>query len=267
MKRAFISLVLGLFVISTHAAPTMLEAVQTGGFFADAPPSNLPEFQNYFVGYGTTPGFGRTSERRSFFWFDLSELDGPVTSASLHLTLPFGGLIFGKGPGDPSAGPLADDPFEVFQLSATPFPGGVVTMPGMPDPLADSIFASFAGPPIADPLIFGGGGLPASEIVIPLNALGLGFLNSKIGLDLVLTGFMPSWSYDSRLTPSGDLVEGSELIFGLTDVHDGDVPKPYLTFEFGEDETPVPEVMSPLINGGVAALLVAATKFRRTQKS
>lgn len=267
MKRLFLSLELGLFVITSSAAPSMLEAVQTGGFYADAPPDNSPGFQNYFVGYGTTPGFGRTSERRSFFWFDLSELDAPVTGASLHLTLPFGGLIFGKGPGDPMAGPIADDLTEIFQLSATPFSGAAVTMPGMPDPMADTLFATFAGPPIADPVVFGGGALPSPEIVIPLDALGLSFLNSKIGLDIVLTGWMPSWSFDPRPAPPGSSVaffEASELIFGLTDVHTGAVPKPFLTFEFGDggEEAAVPEHTSALVTGMVL-LSFFALKRRR----
>jgi hypothetical protein len=56
-----------------------------------------------------------TPERRSFFWFSLAGIPaGTIDSATLSLTLPFGGLIFGKGLGDPLAGPVPDDPFEEF---------------------------------------------------------------------------------------------------------------------------------------------------------
>src|SRR5262245_41016685 len=96
----------------------VVESAQVGGFFAGgATPDNSPSFQNYFVGYGSLSGGGRTPERRSFFHFDLSGVSGDIVSATLELKLVMpGGLKFGKGPGDPMMGPIPDDSMEEFQL-------------------------------------------------------------------------------------------------------------------------------------------------------
>lgn len=227
-----------------------LSAAQAGGYYAGSPPDNLAEFQNYFVGYGTSPGSPRTPERRSFFVFDLAPVDRTIASASLHLTLKFGGLIYGKGPGDPAAGPVLDDPVEEFVVGVSPFPTALVTSPGVgadPATVAD-IFASFAATPVSDPFTFS----PATpimtdpltgdaEISIPLTAPGIAALNAASGVSgkIVLTGWMPTWSPDARTAP-GDpakLFEGSELIFGFSDVHSGLVPAPVLELTLA----PVPE--------------------------
>jgi hypothetical protein len=235
------------------------ESVQVGGFYAGgATPDNSPTFQNYYVGYGSLTGGGRTPERRSFFHFSLPGLSGDVVSATLTLKLVIpGGLKFGKGPGDP-AGPLPDDPFEEFQLGATFFPPSMVTSPTLTFPEITAIFSSFDDAPMAAPYAFGGGG--AMETVeISLSAPGLTLLETFAGGDVVLTGWMPTWSFDSRIVPGSMppmFAEGSELIFGLTDVSSG-FAKPVLTIT-----TAVPEAGAAWLLGA-AALSCAGFRLRR----
>lgn len=252
-----------------HAAEVTLPAVQTGGFYADGGKNNDPAFQNYFVGYGTTPGFPRTAERRSFFHFDLSSLAGagPLVSATLHLRLPFGGLIFGKGPGDPFAGPLPSDPSETFALGVVHVPSAIVTSPALTGPevmLLFSMLDDFAvaaptvlvdGVPLPEP---GDGGPPI--VSIALDGLGLAELSARLGGEIVLSGWMPSWSEDFRIGPGGGLVEGSELMFGLTDVHALDLLRPKLTLGF-RDAGVVPLPSSAAL--AAAALALLAWRRRR----
>src|SRR5688572_24622551 len=79
MKKIWLTAILVAASVCTtpHAAVVSIDALQTGGFYADGSADNTPGFQNYFVGYGTTPGFGRTPERRSFFWFSLAGISEP----------------------------------------------------------------------------------------------------------------------------------------------------------------------------------------------
>jgi hypothetical protein len=240
-----LSLLAGSFLASlggsAQAAVVSLDAIQTGGFYAGgATPDNLPGFQNYFVGYGTSPGGARTPERRSFFWFSLAGISTPIVSAKLDLTLPFGGLIFGAGPVDPTVG----DAMELFQLGATGFTPGDITSPSD----LDAIFAGLAAFPIAAPVCFDnstdgvdacpGPMPPPPPVVIDIGPSGLAFLNGHLGTDVILSGWMPTWSFDSRPDPSPppDFLEAGELIFGLTDVvspfgSSVDPPKLVLTTE------------------------------------
>ncbi len=54
--------------LPTAAAALSVElaSTQVGGFYADGGHDSLAGFQNYFVGYGTSPGSARTAERRAF---------------------------------------------------------------------------------------------------------------------------------------------------------------------------------------------------------
>jgi hypothetical protein len=265
----FVLLALGAVVGTAQAVG--IEATQVGGFTADGAKANDPAFQNYFVGYGTTPGFGRTPERRSFFVFDLPALPpgSVVAAATLELRLPFGGLIFGKGPGDPGPS-VPSDPFETFALT---LPLGVdkalVLSPGLTPPEVMALFATIAAAPAAaDPKTFGlGAPLPpdpdgkGAVIALSLGAPALAKLNASLGSDFVLTGWMPTWSEDLRPKPGdpGAFFEGSELIFGLTDVHAG-VPKPVLVL------TVVPEPASALLLGaGLFGLALSARARARAR--
>lgn len=253
MKHLAASLV-ALGVVAAASADVMvLDSIQVGGFFAEGLPSNLPHFQNYYVGYGTTPGFDRTPERRSFFWYDIPVIPGEILSAKLSLDLLVStSLIFGKGSGMPPD-PIPDDEFESFQLGVTTFSAGFVTKPDITVEEAAMVFDSFDDIDVAAEKVF----LKADPLPLPakieihLDAMGLMALSMKQGKDLVLTGWMPSWSHDDRKGPDGKFIEGSELIFGFSDVGSL-VPKPTLTIEYA----PVPEPATIAVLGfGVAAIL------------
>jgi len=253
-----------------QAGEVTLPAVQTGGFYADGGKNNDPAFQNYFVGYGTTPGFPRTGERRSFFHFDLSSLAGagPIVSATMHLRLPFGGLIFGAGPGDPLAGPLPTDPTETFSLGLVHLPSAIVTSPSLSGPEVMLLFSLMDDFAVAAPTVFvDGAGLPDPGdggppiVAIALDGLGLAELTARLGGEIVLTGWMPSWSEDFRTGPGGGLVEGSELIFGLTDVHALELLRPKLTITFRDAAAvPVPPTAA------LAALALGLLAWRRRRR-
>lgn len=273
MTRTLAASSLGLFLVAGPAAGATITiaATQTGGFYADGLPDNFPGFQNYHVGYGTSIGFERTSERRAFYWFEIPDLTAPIVGATVTLTLATpGGLIFGKGPGDPEAGPVADDPFETFVLSATPFGPEVITSPGLTLPEAAAIFGTFAGPALADPVTYGPGIMDPPDdgkVIMPLNGMGLAFLAGALGGDMIFTGFMPTWSHDERPEPGGDpgdYFEAHELFFALSDVHTG-FPAPVLTiFTADIEPEPVPEPGTALLLlGGGGVLTVCRWRRRR----
>lgn len=210
---------------------------QSGGVFADGGLNNGPSFQNYFVGYGTTPGFGRTAERRSFFVFDLPPLPAGwvLRAATLELQLPYGGLIFGKGPGEPGVDEVAPDPFETFQLGLLPVASSIVTDVTLPPAAGMLLFSMMDDLPVAAPRVFHFGDplhdipdgdvpVPPVTIAIELDAAGLSALAAAMGPaggEIVFSGWMPSWSHDERLNPTPPPLyfEASELIFGHTNVH------------------------------------------------
>jgi hypothetical protein len=115
-----------------------------------------------------------------------------------------------------------------------------------------------AGVPLPDP---GDGGPPIVDIA--LDAAGLAELSARLGAEVVLSGWMPSWSEDFRIDPaSGDLVEGSELIFGLTDVHAVDLLRPMLTLHFAAPAA-LPLPASPLLAVLALGAAWAASRWRR----
>ena len=270
-----VALLMSGIAANVNAGVTSIDASQVGGFYSDGSADNAASFQNYFVGYGTTPGFPRTEERRSFFTFDLSGITEPVTSASFSIFLPAFGLIFGTDclGADPCTGllPGTDDPgtpwddtdpgawptdtVEEFVLGHTPFSSTIVTDTMLPadDPGGldkKEIFDSFDDSPVAgslaitvsDPLDFSSGPI---EFVMELDATGIALLNDAIaaGGDFVLTGFMPTWSFEDRMTPLGDdLVEKSELMFGLSDLVTEGSPTSLTTpfLEITTSEVPLP---------------------------
>lgn len=220
------------------AVTVALASTQVGGFYADGGHDNLAGFQNYFVGYGTSPGSARTAERRSFFVFDLSGLAGPVSAASFSLTMPAFGVI-------------GDEPSEIFVLSASPVPASAVLDPVVAPGVAAGIFGSLGTGALVAPELGIDVGAPPSGLVLTLslNAVGLAAINAPHpGGLLVLGGRMASWSFDPD-----PLHEPHELLFGHSDVVFFGTPgvaKPILTL------TVVPEPAGwVLLLSGLALLL------------
>jgi len=102
-KKALIAAgVLTIFAVLTKADVIEVESFHLGAFYAVPDvgdpliPDNDLSFQNYFMGHTTVGGF-TTTERRTFFSFDLSSIvipDGEiVTGVSFELMLPFGGIL------------------------------------------------------------------------------------------------------------------------------------------------------------------------------
>jgi hypothetical protein len=248
-----------------------ITAAHVGGFYgdsghdgsdstADKTPDNTPSHENYFVGYSTSAGETRTPERRAFFVFPLSSVTGTVVSAelTLHLAGP-DAIHFGKGPGTPGVDAIAEDTTETFQLGVTSVPTPAILATPVDLSTAFGIFETFNDTPIAPPVTFGPGGMPPpmgmpAEVVIPLDAGGVAALNAALaGGDIVLTGWMPSWTEDFRLAPGAvdpdDWFEGSEFFFGFSDTHKT-FPKPFLSVTFA----PVPEAGAAKLLAGVAFL-------------
>jgi len=85
-----------------HASVIEVDSFHLGGFYAvpDAGPPLIPDndmlFQNYFMGHTTVGGF-TTTERRTFFSFDLSSVVVPegevIVGVDFELMLVFGGVL------------------------------------------------------------------------------------------------------------------------------------------------------------------------------
>lgn len=273
------SLVAGLLALAAGSAladgTVTLTQRQSGGIFADGGLNNGLGFQNYYVGYGTTPGFGRTAERRSFFVFDLPPLPAGwvLSGARLELQLPYGGLIFGKGPGEPGVDEVAPDPYESFQLGLLPVASAVVTDVTLPPAAGMLLFSMMDDLPVAMPRVFHFGDLlhdipdgdvpvPPVTIAIELDAAGLSALAAAMGPaggEIVFSGWMPSWSHDERLNPTPPPLyfEASELIFGHTNVH----VDPALASRLVLLAAPIPELPAAWL---WAAGLLALSAWRRS---
>lgn len=249
---------------TANAVVIEVSAMQVGGILGDGTKDNHPSHQNYFVGYGSGAApFSRSAERRSFFWFHMPTLTGPIMSAKLMLKMPFAeSLIFGKGPGEPGPSVPLDDS-ESFQLGFTMAPKDVVIDPdlGVPETLA--LFDDMDAHPIAAPKTFFKDvpyGFPMA-VEVDLDGSGISYISGSSGMDVVLTGSMPSWSFDDRLVPGGgDWFEKHELLFGHSEVLPGTVPMPTLMIEYA----PVPE---PATTAALGLGLVALLKKRARRRT
>ena len=254
MGRALCLALLISASVSARADIITTSSLHTGGFFADGGADNKIEHQNYFVGYGTPPGFGRTAERRSFFWYHVPTFAGEVVDATIKLKMLFStSLIFGLGPTPP-----IHDPTESFQLGYTTAPAPLVTSPTLTTPEKLAIFGSLDDHPIASPYEFSMAttyDFPFT-VEIHLDAAGKALISDHRGGDVVLSGWMPSWSLDMRTDPlTGKFLEEDELLFGFSDVPTL-VPAPELTIV-----TAVPEPSTWLV------LIAGAAGVTRVRKA
>lgn len=283
MRRLCAALTGFLLGISAASAETLeIFARQTGGFGEHAA-ENLPSFQNYFIGYASVSGGGgkvRTSERRSFFVFDIPTIDGAILSASLVLQLSESGLKYGLMPGDPDilcapypSVPVCkeaiSDPTETFAVGVTSIPSETVLSPVLDPGEVTMIWDSLASTKVGEYTFTKGFPPPSSpdpghlEIVTELAAPGLGAIETHEGGSLVLTGWMPTWSFDPRVDEAGVFFEGSEAIFMFSDVHAGVFTPPVLEIVYA----PVPEpARGLLLLAGLGALACGAG-IRRSHRT
>lgn len=250
------AVLLGVAFVAADARAIEVSAMQVGGILGDGSKDNLPSHQNYFVGYGSSSApFSRSAERRSFFWFHLPTHTAPIMSAKLLLKMPFSeSLIFGKGPGAPGPSVPLDES-ESFQLGFTIAPKDVVIDPHLGVTETMALFDDMDAHPIATPKTFFKD-VPYEfpmGVEIDLDAAGISLLSGHSGADVVLTGSMPTWSFDDRLAPGGaDWFEKHELLFGHSEILAGAVPVPTLSIEYAP--VPEPATLTALALGGVFAL-------------
>src|SRR5262249_30150636 len=155
---------------------------------------------------------------RSFFWYHIPVFPGILDDVTLTLeNLASTSLIFGAGP-DPH--PEIHDPTEDFQLGATPAPPSTMIDMGMSAAANQAIFDGMNDFPVPDPYTFSMATMYSFPMaaVIHFNPFGMGLIDTHRGADIVLTGWMPTWSYDTRTDGMAHYLEGDELIFGLSDV-------------------------------------------------
>ena len=255
-------LIMGLLCgASARADVITTTPLQVGGFLDGGIASNDPVHQNYFVGYGTVGGF-RSSERRSFFWYHIPAFPGAIEDVTIKLeNLADTSLIFGAGP-DPH--PEIHDATEEFLIGATTVPASDMITMGMSAAANQAIFDGMDDHPIADPYVFSAATMYTFPMVaeIHLNSFGISLIDSHRGMDIVLTGWMPTWSDDARTDGMGHYLEGDELIFGLSDVGaTGGVPFPELAIAYSVPALSVPEP-STMVFGAVVFLGICFRRIR-----
>lgn len=241
--RAGLVTALAVALLSPFATAATLEvpATQVGGFTPGSA-ANLPSFQNYYVGYASVTGSGgkeRTEERRSFFVFEIPEVSGTVTGATLRLEMmdPFG-IAYGLGPGTfpavcspyPSVEvckAAISDTTEAFALGVASVPIDVLLDPALLPEETEAVWTALESVPAAAPHVFMKGmPLPPgttpgyAKIEIPLEGPGMAaIVTHEGGGSIVLSGWMPTWSDDDRKVPGDVFFEGSEAIFMFSDAH------------------------------------------------
>lgn len=253
LSRFVFAIAFALALSGAQAAVITTSSLHVGGFFDGGVADNKIEHQNYFVGYGTVGGV-RTTQRRSFFWYHVPDFAGDVMDVSIKLKMHAStSLIFGLT-GDPSV----HDATETFQLGATPISPLDLTDPTLSSGEAQTIFDALDDHPVAHGYDFIHG-FPYEfpfAVEIHLDEGGKALISSHRGGDVVLTGWMPTWTSDLRMDGTGHFVEADELLFGLSDVP-GLVPPPELSIAYAA----VPEPASTAALAiGLAALL---RKYRR----
>jgi len=189
-----------------------VESFHLGGFYAvpDAAPPLIPDndmsFQNYFMGHTTVGGF-TTTERRTFFAFDLSSVDIPightVVSVDFELMLVFGGLLANM-----------TDGFEAASFTST-----TSDYTTFADPLGSGLGPDEIFDTMGTGEFYSGAGFDAlsedGEVIMPMSPAALFDMESSIagGSPFVITGKMDTYDPDP-----GALFE---FLFGLTDVVTG----------------------------------------------
>ncbi len=206
------SIMLGAFCSAgSYSVPYM----HVGGFYAPpagmAPPlipDNDPSFQNYFMGRTTVSGF-TTTERRTFFAFDLSGLAIPdgetIVSVDFEITLLFGGIIANFSDGLERVR---------FTSTSTPYEAIADPMGTMTDP--GDTFDTFGTGELYGAVEFSSGSpaMPGS-ISVPFLEAAFSDIEAAIDADgiFVVSGRLETFD------PAMDALY--EFVFGLTDLSPG----------------------------------------------
>lgn len=238
---------------AAHAGVIEIDSFHLGGFYdldaAGMPliPDNDMSFQNYFMGHTTVSGF-TTTERRSFFAFDLSSLAIPdgeeIVSVSFGFELLFGGVLANFTGGEP----------EHVTFSSTMMPYDAIADPDGAGVGVDEVFDALGtGTEYAGFDIDAGGTPPGSyEVVLSDAALMDMEFAASMGEAFVISGKLDPYDPDP-----GALFE---FVFGLSDiVVDGmptgmPVPKLIIT------TAPIPAPSGVLVLAGAG---LAASRRRR----
>ncbi len=218
-----------------------VESFHLGGFYAvpDMAPPLIPDndmsFQNYFMGHTTVGGF-TTTERRTFFSFDLSSVlipDGEViVGVEFELELLFGGVLANMTGGFEAASftSTASD----YLVFADPMSSGMG-----PDEIFDSMGTGefYAGIGIDDMTEVG-------EITMEMSPTAIFDMETSIatGSTFMITGLMDTYDPDP-----GALFE---FLFGLTDVVVGGMPTGMPVPKLIITTAPIPAPAGILVLGG-----------------
>jgi len=195
-----------------NAGVTEVESFHLGGFYAPPEmgdpliPDNDLTFQNYFLGRTTVGGF-TTTERRTFFAFDLSDVlipDGEViVGVEFVLELTFGGIIANM-----------TDGFEAASFTSTTSDYLTFADPESSGMGPDEIFDTMGTGELYAETGFDDMTLPG-EVSMELSAAALMDMETAFISD---TAFMITGKMDS-FDPDPDALY--EFLFGLTDVVTG----------------------------------------------
>jgi hypothetical protein len=210
MRRALLAAGVVIVVATiTKAEIIEVESFHVGAFYALTDtgdpliPDNDLSFQNYFMGHTTVGGF-TTTERRTFFSFDLSSIVVPdgeiVTGVSFELMLPFGGILanFSDGVEDVVFTSTTSD----YLTFADPESSGLG-----PDEIFDSMgTGEFYTGSAFDKLS------PDGEVSMDMSAAAISDMLDSLAFG---TPFMITGKLDTYDPDPGSLFE---FVFGLTDV-------------------------------------------------
>ncbi|MBL4699508.1 MAG: hypothetical protein JKX70_11820 [Phycisphaerales bacterium] len=228
-----------------------VESFHLGGFYA-VPDVGLPlipdndmSFQNYFMGHTTVGGF-TTTERRTFFAFDLSSViipDGEmIVSVEFELELLFGGILANMSDGFEAASFTSTT--SDYLTFADPLGSGLG-----PDEIFDSMgtgefYTGAAFDDMSEP----------GEVTMAMSAAAIFDMETSIatGSSFMITGKMDTYDPDP-----GALFE---FMFGLTDVVVGGSPTGFAVPKLIITTAPIPAPASIAVLAG--GLLIGSRRRR-----
>lgn len=215
----------GLLFGQNGSSPATVTATDSGCFGSNgqsAASSANPHFDNYAVGWDPVD-FGTAVVLRDFFVFNLANVSGTISTATLDLYMPA------------SEGYLSYESSEPYQLtSSSTTAANIMGVLPAGSSAGEAIFNT-----LGTGTVFASITVSASNegttVHIPLNAAGLAFLNSNEGQTIVLSGQDPSAPTSGPTASTCD--NSCRFFFTSTDPTGSGVypktPAPTLTLTFG----------------------------------